>query len=197
MRPTLLAIAIAALAAAPAWATVLGRMSMDIGGRHVAYRITDASNAGSGWEARPGGKMLSILWQGPKATDLLLMEMLVKDGRAVSGRILLPEAQDGTLEAKMPTTLSVHLGQARSDGTWLKIRGRLTGTFYPQRRNGQLLPDDALKVSAHFDSWIPGITAAAPKPAAKSPARRDKGATGAARRPPRLRPDPAKPKQRP
>ncbi|GHE06300.1 hypothetical protein GCM10008024_40200 [Allgaiera indica] len=195
--------ALAGLAAAPARATTLGRMTMDIGRHRIAYRVTDAADAGSGWEARPEGRQLSILWQGPRATDLLLMELVVKDGRAVSGRIALPESRDGTLEAKMPRSLTLHLARVRTDGGWLKIRGRMSGTLYPARRNGKLLPEDGTRISARFDSWVPGITPAPPKPlgakAAGKTATTRPGplATGRAAQPPRLRPAPIAPRPRP
>lgn len=196
--------ALAGLATVPARAGTLGRMTMDIGGHHFAYRITDAADAGSGWEVRPEGQQLSILWQGPRATDLLLMELVVKDGQAVSARIALPEARDGTLEATMPRSLIVHLARVRTDGSWLKIRGRLSGTLYPTRRNGTLLPEDGTRISARFDSWVPGITPAPPKAVGKKAKRKTAGtaaagtaptaarqgppASGRAAHPPRLRP---------
>lgn len=198
MRPTLAVLALSLLVPAAAPAATLGRMTMEIGSRTVEYRITDAADAGSGWEARPEGKMLSILWQGPQATDLLLMEMVVKDGRPVSARIALPEAQDGTLEARMPATLSVDLARVSVDGPWLRIRGRLSGTFFPQRANGRLLPDDGKPVSARFETWVPGISPPLPKAkAASAPKHRAKATPAAAATPPHLRPQTVKPQARP
>ncbi|WP_102224377.1 hypothetical protein [Acidimangrovimonas sediminis] len=162
-----------ALPALPAAATVLGRMEAQIAGRHITYHTSDTAAAGSGWEARANRKVVSILWKGPAPTDLLLMEMTLENGSPASARLLLPEARQGAVEAKAPRDLSVRLQAVRTDGSWLKLKGRATGTFYPLRRGGALLPDDGLPVTVRFDTWVPGIA----PPAQSKPSHRKTGKT--------------------
>lgn len=186
MRPALLAAALCLASALPAAvsAKTLGRLEATIGGRHISYRVTDAPDAGSGWvmpanDAPATRQHLSILWKGKTPTDLLVMEMVIVDGKPVSGRLLLPEARQGALEAEMPATLSITLDRVKVDGPWLKIAGRLKGRFYPLRSNGKLLPEDGVTLSAHFDSWVPGIA----PPSAAKPAKAKSQAPERSKRP--------------
>ena len=177
MRPALIAALTAALIlpwAAPAPAATLGRMDAQIGGRRIAYTITDAADAGSGWEARKEGETVSILWKGPKPTDLMLMEMVVSDGKVISARVLLPEARQGALEANLPGMLNVRLERGTVEGNWLRLKGRLSGTFHPLRRSGQLLPEDGVKLSARFQTWVPGISPPAPPKPKAAAKKKDK-----------------------
>ncbi|MFC2969335.1 hypothetical protein [Acidimangrovimonas pyrenivorans] len=161
------ALMLAALARPdPAAATVLGRMNASVAGHDLAYRITDAPGAGSAWQGARKVVTVTLDWHGPLPTDRLVLELTLNDGRPVAARLEQPDALGGALSADAPDGLKVTLRQALRQGSWLHLKGRLSGRLQPAGAKSGALEGGSKRIRAWFSTWVPAILA--PEPSGSS-----------------------------